>query len=123
MALVSALYHFSVKRIKTAKFVPYKCTCMVKVVTHASALGNVEVEGAIILYEAEICVILFLLRCPFIWYPFWSKSQFQRKAIKTSPHTVPVRVTTLYHTSKLQGNRQTLTTPKPYELQTQTSTA
>ena len=27
-------------------------------------------------YEAEICVILFLLRCPFIWYPFWLKSKF-----------------------------------------------
>ena len=27
-------------------------------------------------YEAEICVILFLLRCPFIWYPFWTKSKF-----------------------------------------------
>ena len=27
-------------------------------------------------YEAEICVILFLLRCPFIWYPFWPKSKF-----------------------------------------------
>ena len=25
-------------------------------------------------YEAEICVILFLLRCHFIWYPFWLKS-------------------------------------------------
>ena len=55
MALVSALYHFSVKRIKTAKFVPYKCTCMVKVVTHASALGNVEVEGAMKLKFASFC--------------------------------------------------------------------
>ena len=27
-------------------------------------------------YEAEICAILFLLRCPFIWYPFWPKSNF-----------------------------------------------
>ena len=27
-------------------------------------------------YEAEICTILFLLRYPFIWYPFWSKSNF-----------------------------------------------
>ena len=27
-------------------------------------------------YEAEICVILFLLRCPFILYPFWPKSKF-----------------------------------------------
>ena len=27
-------------------------------------------------YEAEICVIVFLLRCPFIWYPFWAKSKF-----------------------------------------------
>ena len=27
-------------------------------------------------YGAEICVILFLLRCPFIWYPFWPKSKF-----------------------------------------------
>ena len=27
-------------------------------------------------YEAEICTILFLLRCPFIWYPFWPKSKF-----------------------------------------------
>ena len=27
-------------------------------------------------YEAEICVILFLLRCPFLWYPFWPKSKF-----------------------------------------------
>ena len=27
-------------------------------------------------YEAEIYVILFLLRCPFIWYPFWPKSKF-----------------------------------------------
>ena len=41
MALVSASYNFPVTRIKTAKFVPYKCTCMVRVVTHASALGNV----------------------------------------------------------------------------------
>ena len=41
MALVSASYHFPMKRIKTAKFVPYKCTCMVKVIAHASALGNV----------------------------------------------------------------------------------
>ena len=37
MALDSASYHFPVKRIKTAKFVPYKCTCMVKVVANASA--------------------------------------------------------------------------------------
>ena len=27
-------------------------------------------------YEAKICVILFLLRCPFMWYPFLSKSIF-----------------------------------------------
>ena len=27
-------------------------------------------------YEAEICAILFLLRCPFMWYPFWPKSKF-----------------------------------------------
>ena len=27
-------------------------------------------------YDAEICVIVFLLRCPFIWYPFWLKSKF-----------------------------------------------
>ena len=27
-------------------------------------------------YEAEIYVILFLLRCPFIWYPFLPKSKF-----------------------------------------------
>ena len=27
-------------------------------------------------YEAEICVILFLLRCPFIWYPFLLNSKF-----------------------------------------------
>ena len=28
-------------------------------------------------YKAEICTILFLLRCPFIlWYPFWPKSKF-----------------------------------------------
>ena len=27
-------------------------------------------------YEAEICAILFLLRCPFIWYPFLPKSKF-----------------------------------------------
>ena len=27
-------------------------------------------------YEAEICAIVFLLRCPFIWYPFWPKSKF-----------------------------------------------
>ena len=27
-------------------------------------------------YGAEICIILFLLRCPFIWYPFWPKSKF-----------------------------------------------
>ena len=26
-------------------------------------------------YKAEICTILFLLRCPFIWYPFWPKSK------------------------------------------------
>ena len=26
-------------------------------------------------YEAEICVILFLLRRPFIRYPFWPKSK------------------------------------------------
>ena len=30
-------------------------------------------------YEAEICAILFLLRCPFIWYPFWPKSNFGQK--------------------------------------------
>ena len=27
-------------------------------------------------YASEICTILFLLRCPFIWYPFWPKSKF-----------------------------------------------
>ena len=27
-------------------------------------------------YGGEICVILFLLRCPFIRYPFWPKSNF-----------------------------------------------
>ena len=27
-------------------------------------------------YEAEICAILLLLRCPFVWYPFWPKSKF-----------------------------------------------
>ena len=27
-------------------------------------------------YEAEICATLFLLRHPFIWYPFWPKSNF-----------------------------------------------
>ena len=27
-------------------------------------------------YEAEIYTILFLLRWPFIWYPFWPKSKF-----------------------------------------------
>ena len=27
-------------------------------------------------YEAEICAILLLLRCSFIWYPFWPKSNF-----------------------------------------------
>ena len=27
-------------------------------------------------YGTEICIILFLLRCPFIWYPFWPKSKF-----------------------------------------------
>ena len=27
-------------------------------------------------YEAEICVILFLLRCPFIWYRFLLMSNF-----------------------------------------------
>ena len=26
-------------------------------------------------YEAEICVILFLLRCPFLWYRFLLKSK------------------------------------------------
>ena len=30
-------------------------------------------------YKAEICVILFLLRCPFIWYPFRPKSVFGQK--------------------------------------------
>ena len=29
-------------------------------------------------YEAEICAILLLLRCPFRWYLFVSKSQNQR---------------------------------------------
>ena len=24
-------------------------------------------------YEAEICAIMFLLRCPFIWYPFFAE--------------------------------------------------
>ena len=27
-------------------------------------------------YEAEICAILFLLRCPFMWYHFLPKSKF-----------------------------------------------
>ena len=27
-------------------------------------------------YEAEMWTILLLLRCPFIWYPFWPKSNF-----------------------------------------------
>ena len=27
-------------------------------------------------YEAQIWTIPFLLRCPFIWYPFWLKSTF-----------------------------------------------
>ena len=27
-------------------------------------------------YEAEICTILFLLRCPFKWCPFWPKPKF-----------------------------------------------
>ena len=27
-------------------------------------------------YGAEICTILFLLRCSLIWYPFWPKSKF-----------------------------------------------
>ena len=37
-------------------------------------------------YEAEICIILFLLRCPFIWYPefkifrFWPKTMDYNKA-------------------------------------------
>ena len=32
--------------------------------------------------EAEICVILFLLRCRFIWYPFWPKSKFSWTIIR-----------------------------------------
>ena len=31
-------------------------------------------------YEAEICAILFLLRCPFIWFPFWPKTMDYNKA-------------------------------------------
>ena len=26
--------------------------------------------------KAEICTILFLMRCPFKWYPFWQKLKF-----------------------------------------------
>ena len=33
-------------------------------------------------YGAEICTILFLLRCPFIWYPFWPKSKFSDFGLK-----------------------------------------
>ena len=36
--------------------------------THNSSTGRC--------YEAEIFVILFLLRCRYIWYPFWPKSNF-----------------------------------------------
>ena len=42
MALVLASYHFPVQRKMTTKFVPCKCTWMVKVVMHASVLGNVS---------------------------------------------------------------------------------
>ena len=34
-------------------------------------------------YEAEICTILFLLRCSFLWYPFWPKSKFSDFGLKT----------------------------------------
>ena len=31
-------------------------------------------------YKAEICIILFLMRCPFMWSPFWLKSKFSERA-------------------------------------------
>ena len=39
-------------------------------------------------YEAEICAILFLLRCPFRWYPFFAKLKFfifRPKTMDSSP--------------------------------------
>ena len=55
-------------------------------------------------YEAEICVILFLFRCPFIWYPFWPKSKFSDFGRK--PSTI-VRHYDQYsfrtHNSSLEG--------------------
>ena len=36
-------------------------------------------------YEAEICVILFLLRCPFMWYPSLLKSKFPHPSPLPSP--------------------------------------
>ena len=48
-----------------------KCTHMVKDVT---VVDSKTFEGSYLLtgrcYEAEICVILLLLRNPFRWYPF-----------------------------------------------------
>ena len=47
-------------------------------------------------YRAEICVILFLFRCPFIWYPFLTKSNFSDcvtafTIVPTSLSIVPLR--------------------------------
>ena len=45
-----------------------KCMCLVKVVTiadHKSFKHSELLTGRC--YEAEICTILFLLRCPFLW--------------------------------------------------------
>ena len=36
-----------------------------------------EFGSIIFWYEAEICTILFLLRCSFIWYHFLPNSNFQ----------------------------------------------
>ena len=55
-------------------------------------------------YEAEICVILFLLRCPFIWYPFWPKSKCS--VFGQKPWTIVRRfdqISLRTHNSSLEG--------------------
>ena len=67
--------------IVSVKLWACKFTCMVKVVTHTLYIwGQKTGNGPFLLTgrccEAEICAILLLLRCSFIWYPFWPKSKF-----------------------------------------------
>ena len=44
--------------------------------TKSLCTHNSSLEGAIYMYEAEICAILLLLTCPFWWHPFPPKSKF-----------------------------------------------